>query len=117
MASNPQVHRMLKEMLDSGKTPEEVCRDCPELLPEVRERWKAFCLIDAEVGQPLREQEPGPLQPPLHGLLGNPDHRGRLGVGQPLDADQVEHLPLVLGEALNHLQHASAPRTTPTGET
>src|SRR5262245_13467575 len=49
MAGNPQVHRMLKEILDLGKTPEEVCRDCPELLPEVRQRWQEFQLIDAQV--------------------------------------------------------------------
>jgi serine/threonine protein kinase len=49
MAGNPQVLGLLEEMLDSGKTPEEVCRDCPELLPEVRRRWQAFCLIDAHV--------------------------------------------------------------------
>ena len=36
MASNPQVLELLEEVLNSGKTPEEVCRDCLELLPEVR---------------------------------------------------------------------------------
>src|SRR5262245_12632007 len=50
MASNPQVLGLLEEMLDSGKTAEEVCRDCPELLPEVRRRWQEFRLIDAQVG-------------------------------------------------------------------
>jgi serine/threonine-protein kinase len=40
---------LLEEMLDSGKTPEEVCRDCPELLPEVRQRWQEFHLVDAQV--------------------------------------------------------------------
>src|SRR5215475_12410595 len=50
MASNPQVHRLLDEMLESGKTPEEVCRDCPDLLPEVRQRWRHFQDIDAQVG-------------------------------------------------------------------
>src|SRR5262245_16445392 len=49
MASSPQVHRLLQEMLELGKTPEEVCRDCPELLPEVRQRWQDFQLIDAQV--------------------------------------------------------------------
>ena len=49
MASNPRMHRMLKEMLELGKTPEEVCRDCPELLPEVRQRWQQFQFIDAQV--------------------------------------------------------------------
>src|SRR5262249_31085656 len=49
MAGNPQVLGLLEEMLASGKTPEEVCRDCPELLPEVRQRWQEFRLIDAQV--------------------------------------------------------------------
>ena len=35
MSGNPDVFALLEEMLDSGRTPEEVCRDCPELLPEV----------------------------------------------------------------------------------
>src|SRR5215813_5378208 len=49
MAGNPRVLGLLEEMLDSGKTPEEACRDCPELLSEVRRRWKEFQLIDAQV--------------------------------------------------------------------
>jgi hypothetical protein len=49
MGGNPQVLGLLEEMLDSGKTPEEVCRDCPELLPEVRRRWQEFQFIDAQV--------------------------------------------------------------------
>jgi serine/threonine-protein kinase len=49
MPGNAQVLGLLEEILDSGKTPDEVCRDCPELLPEVRERWQAFCRFDAQV--------------------------------------------------------------------
>ncbi len=49
MAGNPRVLGLLEEMLDAGKTPEEVCRGCPELLAEVRERWREFRLIDAAV--------------------------------------------------------------------
>ena len=49
MAGNPQVLGLIVEMLDAGKAPEEVCRDCPELLPEVRRRWLEFCRIDAGV--------------------------------------------------------------------
>ena len=48
MAGNPRVFELLEEMLDTGRTPEEVCRDCPELLPEVRRRWTTFRRIDAE---------------------------------------------------------------------
>ncbi len=50
MASNPQVLGLLEEMLDSGKTPEEVCSDSPELLPEVQRRWREFRLIDEQLG-------------------------------------------------------------------
>src|SRR5271157_5330249 len=49
MSGNPDVFALLEEMLDSGRTAEEVCRDCPELLPEVRQRWQAFCLVDGSL--------------------------------------------------------------------
>lgn len=49
MASNPQVLGLLEEMLNSEQSPEEVCRDCAELLPEVRQRWQEFQLIDIQV--------------------------------------------------------------------
>ena len=39
MSGDPRVLDLIEEILDSGRTPEEVCRACPELLPEVRERW------------------------------------------------------------------------------
>ena len=32
MAGNPRVFELLEQMLDSSRTPEELCRDCPELL-------------------------------------------------------------------------------------
>src|SRR5262245_20253861 len=49
MAGDPRVLGLLEEMLDAGKTPEEACRGCPELLAEVRERWREFRRIDAAV--------------------------------------------------------------------
>src|SRR6202045_160071 len=49
MAGNPDVFALLEEMLDTGRTPEEVCRDCPELLAEVRQRWRAFRLVDGSL--------------------------------------------------------------------
>jgi hypothetical protein len=48
------------------------------------------------------------MQAPLHRFLRNPDHRGRLGMSPPLDAEQVESLPLVLREALDRPQNAAA---------
>jgi serine/threonine-protein kinase len=75
MAENPQVRELLEEMLDSGKTPEEVCRDCPELLPEVRRRWQEFRRIDAQFGEllpglrtPAPLATPGPAGPFAAGL-------------------------------------------------
>src|SRR5215470_2304557 len=60
MAGDPDVFALLEEMLDSGRTAEEVCRDCPELLPEVRRRWKAFRLVDGS----LAALFPDPESPP-----------------------------------------------------
>src|SRR5215475_8846750 len=57
MAGNPRVFGLLEDMLDSGQTPEEACRDCPELLPEVRKRWKEFCRVDAQVEALLSDHE------------------------------------------------------------
>jgi serine/threonine-protein kinase len=63
MAGDPRVLALLEEMLDTGRTPEEVCRDVPELLPEVRRRWRDFRLIDQEVSAflpPSHHAETGP---------------------------------------------------------
>src|SRR5215467_9501480 len=90
MASNPQVHRLLKEMLELGKTPEEVCRDCPELLPEVRQRWRQFQLIDGQVRSLLpgiaTRPDAGAAAPPggataPPAAFGRYQVRGALGAG------------------------------------
>jgi serine/threonine-protein kinase len=44
-----RVQRLLDELLDSGCTPEAVCSDCPELLPQVRLRWRQMCAVEAEL--------------------------------------------------------------------
>lgn len=38
MPENSRVHELVEEVLDSERTPEEVCRDTPELIPAVRKR-------------------------------------------------------------------------------
>src|SRR5215469_1298949 len=90
MAGNPQVLGLLEEMLESGKTPEEVCRDCPELLPEVRHRWQEFQLIDAQVRTLLTglatPPHVGATAPPAPGLPKVPGYEveavlGRGGMG------------------------------------
>jgi tetratricopeptide (TPR) repeat protein/tRNA A-37 threonylcarbamoyl transferase component Bud32 len=59
MAGNSQVLEILEAILDSGKTPEEVCHDCPELLDEVRKRWQKFRMIDAQVKELFPETPSG----------------------------------------------------------
>jgi serine/threonine-protein kinase len=49
MAAESRVQQLLDEISDSGRTPEEVCRDCPELLSEVRRRWQQMRIVEAEL--------------------------------------------------------------------
>src|SRR5690348_647450 len=49
MTDNPRVRQLLDELYESHATPEEVCRSCPELLPEVRARWQAVCRVRTEL--------------------------------------------------------------------
>ena len=90
MAGDPRVLGLLEEMLSSGKTPEEVCRDCPELLPEVRRRWQQFQLVDAQVRSLLpgletssdaRATTPPESVPAPPAAFGRYQVRGTLGAG------------------------------------
>src|SRR5438105_10201057 len=49
MTDNPRLRQLLDELYELHATPEEVCRSCPELLPEVRARWRAVCRVRAEL--------------------------------------------------------------------
>ena len=49
MNDNPGMQALLDKLLSSQDTPEDVCRSCPELLPEVRERWRQMSRVQAEL--------------------------------------------------------------------
>jgi len=49
MTDDSQVQQLLDEILDLECTPEQVCGDCPELLPEVRKRWQQMRVVEAEL--------------------------------------------------------------------
>src|SRR5215468_1878006 len=49
MSDEPRLRQVLDEILDSERTPEEVCAACPELLAEVRQRWQQMRLVEAEL--------------------------------------------------------------------
>src|SRR5216684_3672912 len=50
MPNDPRVEELLEELLDSSDTPEEVCRECPELLTQVRAGLQRLRALEAEVG-------------------------------------------------------------------
>src|SRR6516225_7364955 len=61
MAVDSRVQELLDELGDSGCTPEEVCAACPELLPEVRRRWRQMCAVKADLHAlfPMPGSDPG----------------------------------------------------------
>jgi serine/threonine-protein kinase len=52
MSDQTRVGQLVDEILDSDRTPEEICFDCPELLAEVREPYRKVRLMEAERGCP-----------------------------------------------------------------
>lgn len=59
MGWDPRVQQLLEELLESDKTPEEVCRSFPELLSQVRKRWEALRNVQTQIG--LLFPSPGSL--------------------------------------------------------
>ena len=85
MAAESRVQQLVDAISDSGGTPEDVCVNCPELLPEVRRRWQQMCAIEAQLDAlfptPALDPEPGAGLPRTPGydvqaLLG----RGGMGI-------------------------------------
>ena len=70
MPDNSRLEQLLEELLDSGGTPEEACRTCPELLPQVRARWQWLRALKAEVGAlfPPSPVPDGATRPPAADL-------------------------------------------------
>src|SRR5271155_2547165 len=50
MADDPRVEALVEELLNSPGDAEEICRDCPELLPQVRAEWQRVREIQTELG-------------------------------------------------------------------
>jgi serine/threonine-protein kinase len=49
MTDDPRLRQLLDQLLDSHATPEEVCAPCPELLPELRARWRQMRRVQADL--------------------------------------------------------------------
>jgi serine/threonine-protein kinase len=66
MTDNLRIRQLLDELLSSEVTPEDVCSSCPQLLPEVRERWRQMCRVRADLDALFPPApEPGTGPPPL----------------------------------------------------
>src|SRR5215471_17645611 len=67
MPDDPRVDELLEELLDSGGTPEEACRTCPELLPQVLAGWRRLRAVQVEIGAlfPPTPVSDGATPPPL----------------------------------------------------
>ncbi|HKB38049.1 MAG TPA: serine/threonine-protein kinase, partial [Gemmataceae bacterium] len=63
---------MLDEILDSDRTPEEVCADCPDLLAEVDRRFRRMRLLETEFdalfpAAPTQDADPADVLPEISG--------------------------------------------------
>src|SRR4051812_13321705 len=66
MPAESLVDQLLEEISVLGRTPEEVCADHPDLLTEVRRRWRRMCAIEEELDAifPLPGHGPDADTPP-----------------------------------------------------
>jgi hypothetical protein len=72
------IRQLVEEALDSDRTPGEVCRDCPELLGEVRRQWERVRAVEAEMealfprpdGPPRMTRPSGTRRPAYPGSRG-----------------------------------------------
>jgi len=51
MTDKTRIRDLLEQLLEADSTPEEVCADCPELLPEVRNRWRRLQTVQNRVDE------------------------------------------------------------------
>ena len=69
MRQDDQVSQLLKQLLDSGSTLDEVCFETPHLLPAVRRRWEQFKILNAELCTLFPSSHPKNGLPPEWGTL------------------------------------------------
>jgi serine/threonine-protein kinase len=58
-----RVERLLEQILESGDRPEEACRACPELLPEVRAALRQLRQLEEDVGALFPPSDAGDSAP------------------------------------------------------
>jgi len=80
MSDEPRVRQLVDELLDTERTPEEVCADCPELVAEVRKRSQQMLrVVEAELEAMFPTPGPGrevDTQAPCNPAAGLPNIPG-----------------------------------------
>src|SRR5262245_37058908 len=51
MSEDARVRELVRRIRETSSTPEDVCRTCPELLAEVRERWDELRAFEARLDE------------------------------------------------------------------
>ena len=109
MTDDPRVERLLEELLESGGSPEEACRSCPELLPQVRADLGRLRRLEREVDAIFPSSEPadgrGRADPPTGELprIAGYEVEGELGRGGVGVVYRARHLRLDRPVALKML--------------
>ncbi|HRW55397.1 MAG TPA: serine/threonine-protein kinase, partial [Phycisphaerae bacterium] len=49
MPDDPRLRAIIEELLETGASPDDVCRDCPELLNEVRVRLRRLRQVESQI--------------------------------------------------------------------
>jgi tRNA A-37 threonylcarbamoyl transferase component Bud32/tetratricopeptide (TPR) repeat protein len=67
MTEKTRIRELLEQLLETDSTPEVVCADCPELLPEIRSRWRRLRGVQNQVDElfPSSAGGDGERQPKL----------------------------------------------------
>ncbi len=83
-----RVQELLDEMLDSGRTPDEVCADTPELFAELDRRWQKIRSLAAQIDELFPEPE----------TIRSPQPAGHVGPGGSLPHIPNYEVEAVLGQ-------------------
>lgn len=60
MADEQIIRQLIQEMMDSNQRPEEVCRNHPELLEELRARWQEIRVVERQLDMLFPSSGPTP---------------------------------------------------------